>query len=92
MKINGHETVEKEDDRFEGLRLWYGEMRLRFDLRYSKYFKGFCEERGFPNLASLEAGYIDKVKSEIAEIQERRTAWKRKNHSRNAVNQIQPLT
>ena len=63
------------------MRLWICEVRLRFDLRYSRGFKSLCEKRGYLNLANLEEGYIHKVQNEIAEIQQRRAALRTKNHS-----------
>lgn len=56
------------------MRLWHAEMRLRFDLRYSRYFKGLCEKRGYVNLASLEDRYMRSVQKKIADIQQRRAA------------------
>jgi hypothetical protein len=72
MKGKERKSNNQPGQRFRGLRLWFCEMRLRFDLRYSRNFKRFCEKRGYLNLADMEEKYIRDVQNSIAEIQQRR--------------------
>jgi hypothetical protein len=72
MKI-ADESGERRDRWFQNLSLWVCEIRLRFDLRYSRKFKRFCEKRGYPNLAGMEEDYIQKLQGEIVKVQECRS-------------------
>ncbi|MDB6024523.1 MAG: hypothetical protein JWM68_746 [Verrucomicrobiales bacterium] len=78
MKINVNDSGNYLERCCRSFRLWFCEMRLRLDLQYSRNFKRFCEKHGYPNLASLEEEYIQKVQGDVAEIQQFRTVVKEK--------------
>ncbi|MDB6029425.1 MAG: hypothetical protein JWM68_5648 [Verrucomicrobiales bacterium] len=76
MKVQIRESGNYWQRCFQSWGFWWNEMRLRLDLRYSSHFKRFCEKRNCPNLAKFEEEYIQEIKTELASLQQRRTALK----------------